>query len=217
MNVLKVFIGSPCGLNLRNVLWHGFASPQEIPPKYCSMMLLLTAGLGQLLKSYLQHTEVTLEHRSFVTLKNLEDLIVFPDVTSEVLWVLERVMMKSTFILKIMLPYWKFALTKFTSHRFADCTILLLSQLEAGLRRVFAAVNQCPDRLLTAEVCVFLLRDVVAVLAVFCGQLKVLESIYPIVFVIQVYFLAKNFLWKPSLSFFCGFLLTVTFKQSELT
>ncbi|XP_046305250.1 endoplasmic reticulum membrane-associated RNA degradation protein isoform X2 [Marmota monax] len=151
MNVLKVFIGSPCGLNLRNVLWHGFASPQEIPPKYCSMMLLLTAGLGQLLKSYLQHTEVTLEHRSFVTLKNLEDLIVFPDVTSEVLWVLERVMMKSTFILKIMLPYWKFALTKFTSHRFADCTILLLSQLEAGLRRVFAAVNQCPDRLLTAE------------------------------------------------------------------
>ncbi|MBZ3873618.1 Endoplasmic reticulum membrane-associated RNA degradation protein, partial [Sciurus carolinensis] len=151
MNVLKVFIGSPCGLNLRNILWHGFASPQEIPPKYCSMMVLLTAGLGQLLKSYLEHTEVTLAHRSFVTLKNLEDLIVFPDVTSEVLWVLEQVMMKSTFILKIMSPYWKFALTKFTSHRFADCTILLLSQLETGLRRVFAAVNQCPDRLLTAE------------------------------------------------------------------
>ncbi|ERE82151.1 putative transmembrane protein C6orf70 like protein [Cricetulus griseus] len=33
MDVLKVFIGSPCGLNLRNVLWHGFASPQDIPPK----------------------------------------------------------------------------------------------------------------------------------------------------------------------------------------
>ncbi|PNI19600.1 ERMARD isoform 1, partial [Pan troglodytes] len=31
MNVLKVFIGSPCGLNLRNILWHGFASPEEIP------------------------------------------------------------------------------------------------------------------------------------------------------------------------------------------
>ncbi|KAK2531473.1 hypothetical protein Q9233_005725 [Columba guinea] len=33
MNVLRVFIGSPYGLNLRNVLWHGFASPQEIPVK----------------------------------------------------------------------------------------------------------------------------------------------------------------------------------------
>ncbi|XP_051062030.1 endoplasmic reticulum membrane-associated RNA degradation protein [Phodopus roborovskii] len=151
MDVLKVFIGSPCGLNLRNILWHGFASPQDIPPKYCSTMLLLTAGLGQLLKSYLHQTEVTLAHRPFVTLTNLEDVIVFPGVTYEVLSALEKAMMKSTFVLKIMLPYWEMAVTKFKLHRFADCTMLLLPQLEAGLRRVFAAVNKCPDRLLTAE------------------------------------------------------------------
>ncbi|NP_001347329.1 ER membrane associated RNA degradation isoform 3 [Mus musculus] len=151
MDILKVFIGSPCGLNLRNVLWHGFASPQDIPPKYCSAMLLLTAGLGQLLKSYLHHTKVTLAHRPFVTLTNLEDVIVFPGVTYEVLSALETVMTKSNFLLKIMLPYWEMAVSKFKSHRFADCTMLLLSQLEAGLRRLFAAVNKCPDRLLTAE------------------------------------------------------------------
>nr|XP_034819172.2 endoplasmic reticulum membrane-associated RNA degradation protein isoform X2 [Pan paniscus] len=151
MNVLKVFIGSPCGLNLRNILWHGFASPEEIPPKYCSMMILLTAGLGQLLKSYLQNTKLTLAHRSFISLTNLEDLIVFPDVTYEVLSVLEEVMMKSAFILKIMLPYWEVALVKFKSHRFADCAILLLTQLETGLRNVFATLNRCPKRLLTAE------------------------------------------------------------------
>ncbi|KAL6040903.1 hypothetical protein STEG23_037879 [Scotinomys teguina] len=151
MDVLKVFIGSPCGLNLRNILWHGFASPQDIPPKYCSAMLLLTAGLGQLLQSHLHRTEVTLSHRPFVTLTNLEDVIVFPGVTDEVLSALENVMMKSTFLLKTMLPYWEMAVTKFKLHRFADCTMLLLSQLEAGLRRVFAAVNKCPDRLLTAE------------------------------------------------------------------
>ncbi|XP_027407911.1 endoplasmic reticulum membrane-associated RNA degradation protein isoform X9 [Bos indicus x Bos taurus] len=34
---------------------------------------------------------------------------------------------------------------------FADCAILLLMQLETGLRRVFAEVNECPKRLLTAE------------------------------------------------------------------
>ncbi|XP_063109920.1 endoplasmic reticulum membrane-associated RNA degradation protein isoform X3 [Cavia porcellus] len=151
MDVLRVFIGSPRGLNLRNVLWHGFASPQEIPPKYCSAMLLLTAGLGQLLESYCQQTKVILAHRSFVTLTNLEDLIVFPDVTCKILSELEEVMKKSTFILKIMLPYWEIALMKFKARRFADCTILLLTQLEAGLRRVFATVNKCPDRLLTAE------------------------------------------------------------------
>ncbi|XP_059971276.1 endoplasmic reticulum membrane-associated RNA degradation protein isoform X5 [Mesoplodon densirostris] len=151
MDVLKVFVGSPCGLNLRNVLWHGFAAPQEIPPKYCSMMILLTAGLGQLLKGYLQQTKRTLAHRPFIILTSLEDLIVFPDVTYEVLSVLEEVIKKSTFILKIMLPYWEVALINFKSHRFADCAILLLVQLETGLRKVFATVNKCPKRLLTAE------------------------------------------------------------------
>ncbi|XP_076977017.1 endoplasmic reticulum membrane-associated RNA degradation protein isoform X2 [Tamandua tetradactyla] len=159
MNVLKVFVGSPCGLNLRNILWHGFASPQEIPPKYCSMMLLMTAGLGQLLKTYLQQTKFTLVHRSFITLRKSEDLIMFPDVTYEILSVLEEVMRKSTFILKIMLPYWEVAIIKFRSHRFTDCAILVLTQLETGLRNVFATVNKCPKRLLTAEMLAKELND----------------------------------------------------------
>ncbi|XP_023370426.1 endoplasmic reticulum membrane-associated RNA degradation protein isoform X4 [Otolemur garnettii] len=151
MNVLKVFLGSPRGLNLRNILWHGFVSPQEIPPKYCSMMVVLTAGLGQLLENYLQQTKLTFTPRSYVTLTNFEDLIVFPDVTHEVLLVLEEVMTKSTFILEIMSPYWEIAVTTFKAHRFADCAMLLLTQLETGLRRVFTTVNKCPQRLLTAE------------------------------------------------------------------
>uniref|UniRef100_A0A5F9CF00 ER membrane associated RNA degradation n=1 Tax=Oryctolagus cuniculus TaxID=9986 RepID=A0A5F9CF00_RABIT len=151
VDVLKVFIGSPRGLNLRNILWHGFASPREVPPKYCSMMMLLTVGLGQLLKSFLQQTTFTLTHRSLITLRNLEELIVFPDVPYEVLSVLEEIMKKSSFILKVMLPYWEAALVRFRSHRFADCAILLLTQLETGLRKVFATVNKCPKRLLTAE------------------------------------------------------------------
>lgn len=46
--------------------------------RYCSAMVLLTAGLGQLLKSYLQRTERVLAHRPFVALTDLEDLAVFP-------------------------------------------------------------------------------------------------------------------------------------------
>ncbi|KAB1275533.1 Endoplasmic reticulum membrane-associated RNA degradation protein [Camelus dromedarius] len=128
MDVLKVFIGSPHGLNLRNVLWHGFAAPQELPPKYCAMMVLLTAGLGQLLQGHLRQTGRTLAHRPFVTLTNLEDLIVFPgkyhiahsplNVTHEVLAVLEEVMRKSAFVLKPMVPCWEAALVKFKSHRY---------------------------------------------------------------------------------------------------
>ena len=56
------------------------------------------------------------------------------------------------------------------SHRFADCAILLLVQLETGLRKAFAEVNECPKRLLTAEVRL-LWRSVLviaAVLTAFC-------------------------------------------------
>lgn len=41
----------------------------------------------------------------------------FAGVTHEVLSVLEELTKKSTFILRIMLPYWELALIKFKSHR----------------------------------------------------------------------------------------------------
>ncbi|NXE19130.1 EMARD protein, partial [Ardeotis kori] len=158
MNVLKVFIGSPYGLNLRNVLWHGFASPQEIPAKYCAMLLFLTAGLGQLLQTYLLQTKCILVHRPYVIFISLEELDVFPgkylttNLDHETLSIAEELVKLSSFVLKTMLPFWMAALTAFKQNRYADCVILLLPQLEAGLRLLFTTTNKCPNRLLTAEV-----------------------------------------------------------------
>ncbi|NWR55486.1 EMARD protein, partial [Bucorvus abyssinicus] len=148
MNVLKVFIGSPCGLNLRNVLWHGFASPQEIPAKYCAMLLFLTAGLGQLLQTYLLQTKCILVHRPYVIFIGLDEL----DLNHETLSIAEELVKLSSFVLKTMLPFWMAALTAFKQSRYADCVILLLPQLEVGLRLLFTTTNKCPNRLLTAEV-----------------------------------------------------------------
>ncbi|XP_037374706.1 endoplasmic reticulum membrane-associated RNA degradation protein [Talpa occidentalis] len=151
MNVLRVLLGSPRGLNLRNVLWHGFAAPGEVPAKYCSTVLLLMAGLGQLLRRFLQQSRRTLAPRPPRTLTLAEDLSAVPGVTAEALSALEAAARRSAFVPETMLPYWEEALAKFTSHRFADCAILLLTQLETTLRSIFAAVNGCPQRLLTAE------------------------------------------------------------------
>ncbi|KFV98693.1 hypothetical protein N326_02247, partial [Eurypyga helias] len=150
MNVLRVFIGSPYGLNLRNVLWHGFASPQEIPAKYCAMLLFLTAGLGQLLQTYLLQIKCVLVHRPYVIFISLEELDVFPG-NDETLSIAEELVKLSSFVLKTMLPFWMAALTAFKQSRYADCVILLLPQLEAGLRLLFTTTNKCPKRLLTAE------------------------------------------------------------------
>ncbi|NXC45458.1 EMARD protein, partial [Penelope pileata] len=153
MDVLKVFIGSPYGLNLRNVLWHGFASPQEIPAKYCAMLLFLTAGLGQLLKTYLLQTKRILAHRPYVTFISLEELNAFPGkyLNYEALSVAEELVQMSNFVLKTMLPFWMAAFTAFKESRYADCVILLLPQLEVGLRLLFTTTNKCPNRFLTAE------------------------------------------------------------------
>ncbi|KFO53938.1 hypothetical protein N302_14519, partial [Corvus brachyrhynchos] len=150
MNVLRVFIGSPYGLNLRNVLWHGFASPQEIPAKYCAMLLFLTAGLGQLLQTYLLQTKCVLVHRPYVIFISLEELDAFPG-NNEILSIAEELVKQSSFVLKIMLPFWIAALTAFKQSKYADSVILLLPQLEVGLRLLFTTTNKCPNRLLTAE------------------------------------------------------------------
>ncbi|KAH0622461.1 hypothetical protein JD844_024795 [Phrynosoma platyrhinos] len=151
MDVLRVFIGSPDGLNLRNILWHGFASPQEIPVKYFSMLLFLTAGLGQLLKNYLLQTQTSLVHRPYVAFTGLEELHIFPDLNQELLSLAEELVMKSNIVLRNMVPFWITAVTSFRQSRFADCVILLLPQLESGLRLLFTRVNKCPSRLMTAE------------------------------------------------------------------
>ncbi|NXH10708.1 EMARD protein, partial [Bucco capensis] len=151
MNVLRVFIGSPYGLNLRNILWHGFASPQEIPAKYCAMLLFLTAGLGQLLQTHLQQTKCILVHRPYVIFVSLDELDIFPDLNDETLSIAEELVKLSSFVLKTMLPFWMSALTAFKQSRYADCVILLLPQLEAGLRLLFTIANKCPNRFLTAE------------------------------------------------------------------
>ncbi|XP_027541756.1 endoplasmic reticulum membrane-associated RNA degradation protein [Neopelma chrysocephalum] len=151
MNVLRIFIGSPYGLNLHNVLWHGFASPQEIPAKYCAMLLFLTIGLGQLLQTYLLQNKWILLHRPYVIFVSLEELDVFPDLNNETLSIAEELVKLSSFVLKTMLPFWIAALTAFKQNRYADSVILLLPQLEVGLRLLFTTTNKCPNRLLTAE------------------------------------------------------------------
>ncbi|XP_078085595.1 endoplasmic reticulum membrane-associated RNA degradation protein-like isoform X1 [Mustelus asterias] len=151
MNVLRVFLGSPRSLNLRNIMWHGFAAPAEIPPMYTSTLLFLTAGLGQILEGVLPQRNLTLLHRPYFKLTQLEELTVFPDINEEAIAVAEDFIGKSDFVVEIMLPYWREALAAYRNQRYAECVILLVPQLEMGLRKYFTAVNNCPNRLLTAE------------------------------------------------------------------
>ncbi|XP_061405706.1 LOW QUALITY PROTEIN: endoplasmic reticulum membrane-associated RNA degradation protein [Lethenteron reissneri] len=152
MDVLRVLLGSPQSLNLRNVLWHGFAAPGEVGPMYGSALLLIAASLGFCLGEFLSRQRaLTLTHRPSFTLPELSEMLVFPDIDEEELCVMEQLIGSSTFVPEPMEPQWRAAVQAYRHHRFFDCVVLLLPQLEMGLRATFARVNSCPERLLTAE------------------------------------------------------------------
>ncbi|XP_028653152.1 endoplasmic reticulum membrane-associated RNA degradation protein-like isoform X2 [Erpetoichthys calabaricus] len=151
MDVLRVFMGSPKSLNLRNLLWHGFASPQEIPSMYCSMLLLMVVGLGQIFQNYKYRTDCILVHRNMFSFSQWDQLFIFPVLCEEALSLAEGLIKKSDFVLSIMLPYWQAGITAYREERYADSLMFILPQMECSLRCVYTRANNCPHRLQTAE------------------------------------------------------------------
>ena len=49
MHLLRLLLGPPCTLNVRNLVWHGFPAPGQLPHGLLSLLLLLAAALGALL------------------------------------------------------------------------------------------------------------------------------------------------------------------------
>ncbi|KAI6071937.1 Endoplasmic reticulum membrane-associated RNA degradation protein isoform X1 [Aix galericulata] len=102
---------------------------------------------------YAQATEVVLGLMKLTSCleRALGDVYLLIDLNHETLCVAEELVQVSNFVFKSMVPFWMAALTAFKQSRYADCVILLLPQLEAGLRLLFTTTNKCPNRLLTAE------------------------------------------------------------------
>nr|CAD7461987.1 unnamed protein product [Timema tahoe] len=48
---MQVLIGTPLGMNLRNIVWHGFPSPEEIKAHFVTTLLITVASIGELLET----------------------------------------------------------------------------------------------------------------------------------------------------------------------
>ncbi|CAI8028647.1 Endoplasmic reticulum membrane-associated RNA degradation protein, partial [Geodia barretti] len=73
------------------------------------------------------------------------------DVCDSDIGCIERLFADSYFVPASMLPLWLAGLDAFKHQMYHHSLVLLLPALEHGLRRVFACVNHCPHRVLTAE------------------------------------------------------------------
>ena len=152
IKLLRVIIGPPISLNLRNVVWHGFPTPGEIPMQYTYFLLCLLPSIGQLLaENGLSPEDIV--HREFLVLPEIQQEMseCIVDVVDRHIDEFIDMVHKSDIVLSANKPMWKLAIRRFHASEYGQCATILLPQLEHYLRCLFAKMNNCPDRILTAE------------------------------------------------------------------
>ncbi|XP_062622174.1 endoplasmic reticulum membrane-associated RNA degradation protein-like, partial [Saccostrea cucullata] len=147
IQILRVLIGPPTSLNLRNIVWHGFPNVGEIPKRYGCFLYLSLPSLGKLLEARSKHIQV---HRQLMQFK------LDPDFTSNIPDMRNKLPLVREFVegtqgihgrQRLILD----SLELMAKKQYSYATILLLPQLEHVLRLVFTKQNGCSERLLTAE------------------------------------------------------------------
>lgn len=145
---VKLLMGPPVGLNLRNVYWHGFLSPGEVPCAYASVLealltsLLMLASEGTTPRPKTSLSEVQphlFDEFSFVPFG--------PSLTSGSMRAAVRALFQdSLFVVggreEVMSVSVEMLLSQ--PHRTEAGLTLLFPQLEHCLRRAFVAANGLP-------------------------------------------------------------------------
>ena len=140
--VMRLLMGSPRTLNIRNIVWHGFVFPGEISNIFVTVLILIIPTIGDKLKN------LTVKPRPFIHDWKVDSfqIIDFPTIED-----LQCSASQSKLFFRENLP----VLTTIQEHMIREnyglVIILLLPLIESTLRRLFVEVNQCPERMLTAE------------------------------------------------------------------
>ncbi|XP_071500188.1 endoplasmic reticulum membrane-associated RNA degradation protein-like [Diadema antillarum] len=150
---LRTLMGPPTSLNLRNILWHGFAAPGEIPTRYASFLLLLTASLGHILSEVGIHVP-DIPHRRPIEFNKQVQRVgkVLPDILGSETKELTVVMRNATtLVCQGQASMWELAVEYYKTRRYGWCVSILCPLLEHVVRMAFGSANSCPDRVMTAE------------------------------------------------------------------
>ncbi|CAC5394379.1 unnamed protein product [Mytilus coruscus] len=147
VQVLRAVIGPPISLNIRNVIWHGFPTEQEISKRYICFLLLVLPSLDQYLQGDIPHRSPVIFRKDRLYTDILPGINSNPD------------------IIHSNLPDYGFAVT--TVRTCSQMSVFYRKQLsredhysrgkyqvkmlEHALRCQFSIVNNCPRRTITAE------------------------------------------------------------------
>lgn len=152
MLLLHVMVGSPQGLNLRNLVWHGFPKPGELSPALASSLIILLFSIGEVLVN----KDLIIEQRPSLDILGPRGLMAkveriyssIPYTVDELNDKLAKSIDKDNDGKSLLLHRVHKLLIK---NKFRQSLFLLIPQWEHQARLLFAKVNQCPQSSSTAE------------------------------------------------------------------
>uniref|UniRef100_A0A131YZR5 Endoplasmic reticulum membrane-associated RNA degradation protein n=1 Tax=Rhipicephalus appendiculatus TaxID=34631 RepID=A0A131YZR5_RHIAP len=151
MTLLQVIVGPPQSLNLRNVTWHGFVRPEEVDSRYAYLLICIVLSLGEQMMQRHGVDGRNMQFRECFSLERYEwvlhDFHGLDFSRDQFLSVLES----SSLVLPGRMAYWQACMDLLSKGWYPECLTLALPQLECVLRVLYAKVNDCSHRLLTAE------------------------------------------------------------------
>lgn len=167
--LLRLMIGPLHGINLRNLLWHGFVAPHEFPPYHSGLLLGLLLSIAvewQPVTSTVNYQETLQANTSSLNFFN-PHLLRTSDVlrnaqgedNTEYILNLCReqrssiidAFKRSNFVQRGFLPLWTHGLDMILQERYFDGMMVIFPLIESSLRRLYVEANNIQSFRLTAE------------------------------------------------------------------
>ncbi|XP_020715112.1 endoplasmic reticulum membrane-associated RNA degradation protein isoform X2 [Ceratitis capitata] len=143
ISLLIIILGTPHSINLRNIVWHGFPKPREIPDYYASVLIVLLHSMGyELIKK--KHIDNMIERPKVKDFKT-SCMQVSKQLPLSTEWYDEsrcaEQVKDADYLNDDYKEYWYRILQYYKSKEFWKLIMLIIPQIELILRLIYARAN----------------------------------------------------------------------------
>ncbi|XP_053699349.1 endoplasmic reticulum membrane-associated RNA degradation protein-like [Sabethes cyaneus] len=138
--LLRLLVGTPEGINLRNLVWHGFPRKEEICPLYANVLLLLLVANGETIR----RKKVRITHRTAP--ENLGQLVQRMSLGELDESLFETILNEKNLVCPNLASNWQEVLDFYRTGRFYQCVCFALPLLEMCLRKLYGVLYKVDYR-----------------------------------------------------------------------
>ncbi|XP_058818126.1 endoplasmic reticulum membrane-associated RNA degradation protein-like [Topomyia yanbarensis] len=143
--LLRLLLGTPNGINLRNLVWHGFSSPQDVSPLYVNFLLLMLTSIGERLNKL----SYVVKHREYAEYRGA--LVNQIKIDRFCVTLLGKALHNASDIPEGLTANWQHAIKLYNSGEYYQSVCIALPQLEMYLRKLYGTLYDLDYRAKIAE------------------------------------------------------------------